>query len=379
MVIKMKKIKKEQIGATKKTKNYEKPSQEEYTKLLEDAHSLAQERNEKCTQRWVVITPAEADEILKNNNIRNRKHSTGTASSYASQITKGEWKANGEPVILSEPVIIDGVEKKIVMNGQLRLLACVMCGRPITTLLVDGVPFDVMETLDTGKVRTGKDVLSASQIYADEDFKDDEYVAASSIIKKVLEYCSGRFASHGHSATRPAPTNANIVVDGMEHADIYISVTRKMISLRKASDTIEYFHGKKPAMNLLGYYMGWLLRNFGYSEQEVFPFFEKLVSSKYQGETNDPIMSLRTVFKKVYDKNINPSDRENYSELVMYDFFARAWNSYVKGETRGKMNARGISDSDGCTVPLERDAVEAMRSSKREKVDLLKLATSPAL
>lgn len=376
MVIQMAKNK--EIGKVKKTRNYEKPSQEDYEKLLEEAHSLAQERNEKCTQRWVVITPEEADEMLKNNNIRNRKHSTGTASSYASQITKGEWKANGEPIILSEPVMVDGVEKKIIMNGQHRLLACVMCGRPITTLLVDGVPFDVMETLDTGKVRTGKDVLSASQIYADEDFKDDEYVAASAIIKKVLEYCSGRFASHGHSATRPAPTNANIVVDGMEYADMYISVTRKMISLRKDNETIEYFHGKKPAMNLLGYYMGWLLRNFGYSKQEVFPFFEKLVSRKYQGESNDPIMSLRTVFKKTYDKNIDQSSRANYSELVMYDFFARAWNSYVKGESRGKMNSRNISDSESCTVPLEKDAVEALKSSRMERAELLEFATSPA-
>lgn len=234
-----------------------------------------------------------------------------------------------------------------------------MSGVPIAVLVVKGVPFSVMETLDTGKCRTGKDVLSAAGIYEDYDFNPSEYSRASSIIKKVLEYgIFGHLGSHGHAATRPAPTNGNIVADGIEYSDLYVSVTRKIMELQKNKDTLTYM--SKTAMNFVGYYMAWLLRNFGYSKQEVFPFFEKLVTAEYHGKDDDPIMSLRSIFKQHFDKNISASIRKGYGELDLYDFFARAWNSYILGEPRGKMSARSIGrDSEKCTKPLEKCEVEA--------------------
>ena len=354
-------------------KNFEKLNDAEYAEFLEKAHSTVQSRNQRCTQEWKVITPTEASEMLEKNNIRNRKHSTGTSSSYASQMYKGEWEANGEPIIISEPTSIKGVPTEIVMNGQHRLLGCVMSGVPIAVLVVKGVPFSVMETLDTGKCRTGKDVLSAAGIYEDYNFNPSEYSRASSIIKKVLEYCSGRLGSHGHAATRPAPTNQNLVVDGIEYSDLYVSVTRKIMALQKSKTTLSYM--SKTAMNFVGYYMAWLLRNFGYSKQEVFPFFEKLVTTEYHGQDDDPIMSLRSIFKQQFDKNITSSARKTYGELELYDFFARAWNAYILDEKRGKMSARSIGrDSEKCTKPYEKCEVEARLNKcnrlKKEQCEL---------
>ncbi len=102
-----------------------------------------------------TITPIEAEEILKNNP-DNRKVRNAAVEFLIVQIKAGKFIYNGESVIIS-------VTGKL-LNGQHRLIACMLSGIPIEVELVTGVPDEVMPTIDTGSARTAADVFQMNSI-----------------------------------------------------------------------------------------------------------------------------------------------------------------------------------------------------------------------
>lgn len=97
-----------------------------------------------------TITPERAADLLAKNTM-NRKLRRSVVERYARDMTRGQWKINGEPLLFNG----DGT----LFNGQHRLHACIAAGVPFETVIVSGLPADVMPTIDTGSSRSLGDYL----------------------------------------------------------------------------------------------------------------------------------------------------------------------------------------------------------------------------
>lgn len=101
-----------------------------------------------------TITPLIAAQILEHSKEKEqiqRNVNQSTVLLYASEMTKGNWKLNGEALILD----IDSV----CIEGQHRLLAIINSGVAIDTLVTRGVDNDSFETIDTGMSRSAGHIL----------------------------------------------------------------------------------------------------------------------------------------------------------------------------------------------------------------------------
>jgi len=101
----------------------------------------------------ITLTPELASKFLAHNP-SNRPVSQTTVDKYASAMTRGEWRLNGQPVII--------FENGTLGDGQHRCLAVIKAGQPITQLLVTGIPESAFATIDTGKSRNSSDALALS-------------------------------------------------------------------------------------------------------------------------------------------------------------------------------------------------------------------------
>ena len=105
----------------------------------------------KATQ--ITLTPAIAKKLLEHNP-SNRPLSQPRAKRIAESISRGEWLANGETIIVD----VNGA----LIDGQHRCLAVVIAGIPIQTLFVEGVCPDAFATIDSGHARTDANRFSIS-------------------------------------------------------------------------------------------------------------------------------------------------------------------------------------------------------------------------
>jgi hypothetical protein len=97
----------------------------------------------------VVITPELAKKWLAKNP-RNRPLDRKRVAVYASDMTAGRWKLNGETIKFNGDAMID---------GQHRLQACVTSGVPFVSFVIHDVDGDVFDTIDRGKSRTAGDIF----------------------------------------------------------------------------------------------------------------------------------------------------------------------------------------------------------------------------
>jgi hypothetical protein len=96
------------------------------------------------------ITPAIATAWLRANRI-NRPIRKRHVNYLADEILSGNWRVNGEPIIIGED--------ENILNGQHRLLAIIEAGQPIETFVTYGIKEEAFLTMDTGAVRSGADAM----------------------------------------------------------------------------------------------------------------------------------------------------------------------------------------------------------------------------
>ena len=106
-----------------------------------------------------VFTPEIASEILGNTSVQ-RDVIQSHVKWLAGQMKSGAFKLNGETIILTgsieNGVVSDGCA---ALDGQHRLWACVMAGVPFKSLAVFNISANAFDTIDTGRVRSAKNVL----------------------------------------------------------------------------------------------------------------------------------------------------------------------------------------------------------------------------
>jgi hypothetical protein len=92
----------------------------------------------------VTITPTDAEDLLLTNE-ENRPVSKVKVEQYAGDITAGKWAMNGETIKVSREGYLN--------DGQHRLEAVIMAGKPIVTAFIFGVERDTRLTVDQGRAR----------------------------------------------------------------------------------------------------------------------------------------------------------------------------------------------------------------------------------
>ena len=335
--------------------------------ILEKLNKEKEWMNGHVTQEWKIITPEFAKEMLEKRNTINRILLDGTVNSYAKQMIEGKWKTNGETIILSEEFEIeeDGIKKMVryLLNGQHRMASCVKCGIPFLALVVSGIPKSTFDSMDTGKVRAGKDALSATHMFDEYEFNGSEYALASAIVKKVLEFAAGRKGSHGSSSTRTAPSNQDIVSESSKNREIYASIIHKLAEWNKTISVEDSFKSSK---RMIGWFMAWLIIFCGWSEGDVYSFFREVVDKKHKTENKetDPIEKLKEKIKTHCEKASRRGEKSPYTDINMFDFFARAWNAYIQKTSLGSMSRR-----DKCADFLQKEEYEAKLKKKEEKLE----------
>lgn len=97
-----------------------------------------------------TITPEMAIELLQLNT-KNRPLNQRHVETLVTEIKEGRWQLNGESIKLNGTRLLD---------GQHRLTAVAMSGKPIQSLVIRGVNTDAFDTIDLNRRRNGGDVLS---------------------------------------------------------------------------------------------------------------------------------------------------------------------------------------------------------------------------
>ncbi len=103
----------------------------------------------QITTKIETITPSKARKMLEKNT-SNRSIKPATVKLYSTAMKAGEWKLNGEGIIMNEDVLL---------NGQHRLHACIDADTPFMTLVVHGVESSAFKTMDRHTKRSNGNVL----------------------------------------------------------------------------------------------------------------------------------------------------------------------------------------------------------------------------
>lgn len=156
----------------------------------------------------IYLTPEGAKELLKNN-IGNRKLKNAK-DHYANQMKNGQWKENGEPIIVD----VNG----FVKDGQHRLHACIQANHSFYVPLISGVDSNVMDTIDTGTNRCLPDVLELNGFKYTNDM--------SAIIKTIIKHEKGLNGAHNGGHDRKHVTNSEGLMYAQNNADDLLKICR---------------------------------------------------------------------------------------------------------------------------------------------------------
>lgn len=120
------------------------------------------------------VTPAIAQDWLTYNTL-NRPLSEKTVAKYAEIMRSGNWKPNGDTVAFS----VDNT----LLDGQHRLAAIVKSGVTLEMIVVNNLEKDVFSTKDTGRKRSGADVLGI--------LGEQNASTVAAVLVKVVHYYAG--------------------------------------------------------------------------------------------------------------------------------------------------------------------------------------------
>ncbi len=138
-----------------------------------------------------TLTPAEAAKLLGNPGPQ-RKLIRSRVARLASEIKRGEWIPDGNPIRLTA----DGG----LLDGQHRLAAIVEADTAVPVLLLTGVTTESQLVMDSGKARSFHDYLTIRGV------GDAHQMAATTTL--LWNYEHGIFTWRGDWFGRPTPTHS---------------------------------------------------------------------------------------------------------------------------------------------------------------------------
>lgn len=247
-----------------------------------------------------TITPKKAQQWLANN-ARNRPLSMTWAERLAEVIKRGEFQLNGDAVRFN----CDGG----LVDGQHRLQAVIISGRPIQSLVVRGVEEKAFDTIDQGKKRSIGDMLAREG--------EKHYVILATACKFVwcYEHRGMTGVDGGRIRELFTPTIAQQVLaahPGLRSSADFISPHKNDLNVSAGmAVAIHYFASKTDS-------------------EKADEFFTKLATGENINR-NDAVYVVRQRLIK------NRNDQSKLRQHVLAAFVVKGWNAYIRGQRIGTL------------------------------------------
>lgn len=245
-----------------------------------------------------TFTPDECIKLLENTTFQrplDEKHVQFLVGEYKS----GRWRVNGETIILNGCKVLD---------GQHRLWACVQSGVPFESFVVEGVPDKAFDTMDTGKARSGADVVHIALLDSSISAPLRKSMASAHSIVSAF----GEDGRANTTVIARRPTNHDIVEFVKKHPD-FVDDARMM-----------YRAGKWPFSFSIALGIYTVLKPGFPNAWEM--FFSRLITDVGHQE-GSPILALRR------KGTANPSPPDFTHRWDVLANVIKAWNVHTAGET----------------------------------------------
>lgn len=255
-----------------------------------------EKKNVKPSSKIMTITPAMAQEfLLKNNN--NRPLKKERVDEYVSQMRKGFWAVQNDDICFDW----DGN----LLNGQHRLNAVVIYGKPVEMGVKFGLHPNAFAIIDSGKIRTSGEALSCDGM--------SNSNAKASIVRFYMQYNRGKFAIYSDGRNRIGNNEIlNFARENKKKLEEVYAFTKKV------------FKSFKPVpMRYLGA-LYWKLSDIDQPSADA--FFDKYATGIGLTERH-PIYILRTKLLSDY------TSVKKYPIADKILWFVMAWNYYRQNRT----------------------------------------------
>ena len=240
-----------------------------------------------------IITPEIAGEMLKRN-VSNRKLTTTHVMNLASEMKKGNWMFDGQPIRFSE--------NGGLLDGQHRLNAVAESGLSQEFLILTGIDPAAFKVMDSGRIRTSSDIFSIEGI--------PNSIVAAACTKLVLTHLSGNNALTNGAGTSTKFSNTSLL-------EFYNKTPNLKKWISEASSRSKFFNKvlSPTEISALSFLMG--EKNVIQSE-----LFWDSVCNGLGLVKGSPIIALRN--KLINDKLSLTSFTATYKKALI----VKAWNYY---------------------------------------------------
>lgn len=241
-----------------------------------------------------TITPELAASYLEKNN-KNRKLTPSWVEYYCNQMKSNQWQPTGDTIKLST--------NKDLLDGQHRLKAIIMYGKPVDMFVAEGLEPESFDVLDTGKSRTAGDVLSV--------FGVEKANNIASIVRFIIHFKKGMFSEGYHK------------IDAATHHDIaqFVKVHPNL------NEVLDFCHNiYRDFRYIPTSVLGGLYFLFAEKNQEKVDLFFQQYRTGIDLKKNDPAYVLRD---RLIRDQVN---KTKFSRRQKVALFIMCWNAFIQGK-----------------------------------------------
>lgn len=256
------------------------------------------------TSTVLRINP-EIARVMLADNPSNRTLRPTLVAEFAKDMKAGKWRMNGETIKVDP--------SGNLIDGQHRLAAVIEAGVPVLMLVVQGLPFDVQDTVDTGAKRTFADVLRLRG--------ESRYTTLATIVRSVHGWEAGHRMS---------------IRDGMKNVSV-ASLTDTLNANPGIRDVVSTADRSRNHVHLptsIGGLAAFLFSRI--NQEDADWFFERLINGDAL-EEDDPIFVLRRILLASYAARTTTANRHPGYNLALV---IKTWNKYRSGEKTTQLSFR---------------------------------------
>jgi len=264
------------------------------------------------------VTPRDAQQMLATM-VKNRAVSQSKVLEYAIAMDEGRWSLNGETIKIDKAGRL--------FDGQNRLNACILAGKPFRTYIARGIEDEnAFATVDVGKNRTHSDIFGIA------GFVSANQASAAAMVIYAIKNCKMGWSGITGSRSRFAKTRIGQMLKSKPTTSGVVSKEDLLSFAEPLRDDIltcvRYAQNSKAKKFLaVGVIAGCL---FLFREKDLVQaqtFFDNLGEGAGLSST-DPVLHLRERLQEFKARSSVKMSRWYYIGLTI-----KAWNKRRAGET----------------------------------------------
>ena len=238
-----------------------------------------------------------------NRNTNNRPLNQRHVNILTRTMMKGDWDMNGESLKFDED--------KNVLDGQHRMWACIEANVSFKTMVIHGLPRGSFDTIDTGRIRAGHDVLAMRG--------EKDVLLLNGILKHVGRYHAGQMLSTGKITNKEVE---NLLEQYPKTRDMAHTLGRAAWRVRWCAPSI------------IG--SCWFLASRKH-KADADTFFNGLIFGA-ELSTGSPILALRNKFI-----DIHAHKGQHLTTPAKMEMIVNTWNAFRSGKTINHFKMQGLA------------------------------------